>query len=104
VRRGRLGDAAVPVDGESFTELAHLGTGTVVEEIRSSATPDTGLQVQDHDEWVALLAGDATLDIDGSPVELRSGEWVLLPAGTPHRVLRTSPGAHWLAVHAPPAT
>jgi cupin 2 domain-containing protein len=97
-----LGDAPVPAEGETFTELARLGAGTVVEEIRSSTTPETGVQVLDHDEWVALVAGEAGLDVDGSPVELRPGDWVLLPAGTPHRVLRTSPGAHWLAVHAPP--
>jgi cupin 2 domain-containing protein len=102
LRRGRLGAGDVPADGESFAELARIGDGTVVEEIHSSATPDTSSQVQDHDEWVVLLAGDAALDVDGSTLELRPGDWVLLPAGTSHRVLRTSTGAHWLAVHAPP--
>jgi quercetin dioxygenase-like cupin family protein len=98
--RGTLGDDPPPATGERFTELARLGT-TLVEHIVSSAAPDASEQVQDHDEWVALLAGGATLAVDGMRVELRPGDWIVLRAGTPHRVLRTEPGSRWLAVHAP---
>ncbi len=31
-------------------------------------------------------------------VELGPGDWVLLPAGTPHRLVETEPGTKWLTV------
>jgi quercetin dioxygenase-like cupin family protein len=99
---GRLGAHVVPESGEHFAVIARLG-GVTIEEITSSADPDTTRQVQDHDEWVALLTGRAELEIDGATRELHAGDWLLLPAGTPHRVLRTEPGSRWLAVHAPPS-
>jgi cupin 2 domain-containing protein len=98
-QRGRVGDSPPPESGETFRPLASLG-GVRVEEIVSSATPDTGGQVQDHDEWVVLLEGDATLEVEGVAHHLRTGDWVLLPARIPHRVLRTDRGTRWLAVHA----
>jgi len=47
-----------------------------------------------------VLAGRAALDVDGEQIDLFDGEWLLLPAGVRHRLLRTSPGTSWLAVHA----
>jgi quercetin dioxygenase-like cupin family protein len=99
---GRLGADPAPESGEHFAVIATMG-GLTIEEITSSADPDTARQVQDHDEWVVLLTGRAELQIDGSTRELHAGDWLLLPAGTPHRVLRTEPGSRWLAVHAPPS-
>jgi quercetin dioxygenase-like cupin family protein len=100
IERGRLGDSAAPDAGEAFTTIARLGA-TAVEEIVSSPTPDTAEQVQDHDEWVVLLAGRAVLDVEGTSITLAAGDWVVLRAGTPHRVLETAAGSRWLAVHAP---
>ncbi len=47
-----------------------------------------------------VLSGRAALDVGGEPVDLLAGEWVLLPRGVPHRLLKTSPDTNWLAVHA----
>jgi cupin 2 domain-containing protein len=99
VHRGRLDDP-VPASGEAFRTLATLTGGARVEHIVSSASPDPGEQVQPWDEWVLLVAGAATLDVAGERVDLAGGDWLLLPAGTAHRVLATSAGARWLAVHA----
>lgn len=55
---------------------------------------------QGSDEWVVLLDGGAQLEVDGERVVLRPGDWVLLPAGTPHRLVHTDAGTRWLAVHA----
>jgi quercetin dioxygenase-like cupin family protein len=99
---GRLGSSTAPARGEHFATLARLGA-VVIEEITSSAAPDTAVQVQSHDEWVALLEGSAELDLDGQAVVLSAGDWLVVPAGTPHRVLRTATGTRWLAVHAPPS-
>jgi len=58
---------------------------------------------QPADEWVALLSGAARLRIEGRDaiLELRPGDWVLLPAGVRHRVEWTDPATPsvWLAVH-----
>ena len=88
----------VPSDGEAFHELATVGH-VRIEHIVSSRTPDPSLQVQDWDEWVLVLTGHAVLEVEGSHVGLRAGDWVLLGAGTPHRVLTTESGTQWLAVH-----
>jgi len=91
-------DARPPETGERFEALwrcRHL----MVERIISSDTPDPGLYVQAQDEWVVLLTGAARLEVDGATVSLRPGDHLSLPAGTPHRVLETSPGSLWLALH-----
>ena len=55
--------------------------------------------LQDHDEWVTLLAGAAVLEVGGARVDLALGDWVLLPAGVPHRLVEVENGSNWLAVH-----
>lgn len=99
---GNLFDGATPAaHGERFdTLLQHRNL--VVERIVSSAdiTPVEYLQAQD--EWVVLLRGDAELEVRGDAVRLRAGDHLFLPAGTPHRVMRASAGALWLAVHLHP--
>lgn len=98
IPRGNLADVDVPDRGERFTVLARLG-GTSIEHITSSDTPDATPYDQDHDEWVLLCEGTAVLEIAGERAELVAGDWLVLPAHTPHRVLATSPGARWIAVH-----
>ena len=94
-------DAAPPATGERFETLLRHGA-LHVERIVSSAEPDPGLYEQAQDEWVVLLRGEATVEVAGARRSLRAGEHVFLPAGTPHRVLQTSAGALWLAVHLHP--
>jgi cupin 2 domain-containing protein len=101
-RRGRLpAETEDPATGERFT-LLHEGGGVVIEHIASSATVAPETYDQDHDEWVVVLVGRATLDVDGAEVELQAGEWLMLPAHVPHSVRRTAAGTRWLAVHLPP--
>lgn len=99
MRTGNLyADADPPVDGERFkTLLGHRNL--VVERIVSSARIAPSEYVQTQDEWVAMIRGEATLEVAGASVELRSGDYVFLPAGTPHSVRRVSEGALWLAIH-----
>jgi cupin 2 domain-containing protein len=87
--------------GETFREVARL-QNVVIEEIVSSGHADAIEYRQDQDEWVVVLEGAATLDIDGDEVSLMHNEWVCIPAGTPHRVRRTRAGTRWLAVHVHP--
>jgi quercetin dioxygenase-like cupin family protein len=96
--RGRLaaGDAA-PADGETTVELAR-GAGFAVKQILSGLLDAPQPYEQDHDEWVVVLEGAAVLEVDGVAHDLSAGDWWLLPAGTPHRLVFTEPGTNWLAV------
>ncbi len=95
---GRLhAGAAAPDEGER-TELLARGTGFVVEQILSGRLAAPQDYEQDHDEWVVILDGGAVLEVDGVAHELGAGDWWLLRAGTPHRLVRTEPGTSWLAV------
>ena len=94
-------DASAPPQGGRFeTLLSHKNL--VVERIVSSAAIASSEYVQAQDEWVLLVQGEAVLQVAGESVSLKSGDHLFLPAGVPHTVLRTSPGAMWLAVHLHP--
>jgi cupin 2 domain-containing protein len=98
--RGRLPSAAgAPEVGERSQEVARIG-GTVVEHIVSGMLPAPVDYDQAHDEWVVVLDGAAALDVDGERVDLTGGDWILLPAHVPHRLLEVRPGTRWLALHA----
>ncbi|MEZ5945131.1 MAG: cupin domain-containing protein [Planctomycetaceae bacterium] len=65
------------------------------------SSPDGFWYDQDEHEWVALLAGAATLRFaDGEFVEMKAGDCVLIAAHRKHRVERTaaSKATIWLAV------
>lgn len=91
-----------PAGGEGFeTLLAHRNL--VVERIVSAADAPPTRYVQEQDEWVLLVRGSATLEVDGVARDLQAGDHLFLPARTPHVVRRVSQGALWLAVHLHPA-
>ncbi len=57
---------------------------------------------QDRDEWVILLQGEAEITyIDGSRINLKLGDYLMIPAHQQHRVDYTSsePPCIWLAIH-----
>jgi cupin 2 domain-containing protein len=60
---------------------------------------------QPEDEWVLLLKGSATLDLNGRMVNLTPGDHLLIPAGLRHRVVKTDleEPTIWLAVHLDPS-
>ncbi len=96
---GNLFKDAVPSpDGERFeTLLEHKNL--VVERIVSPASTSRSEYLQPQDEWVVLLKGEATMTVGGDLVDLKSGDYVFLPARVRHTVERVSEGAVWLAVH-----
>jgi cupin 2 domain-containing protein len=99
VRAGGLfDDADAPRRGERFDTLLKHGK-LVIERIISSAAIDSRTYVQAQDEWVLMVRGEAALQVAEETIRLESGDYVFLPAGTPHRVERASAGALWLAVH-----
>jgi cupin 2 domain-containing protein len=105
LRRGRL--AAVddaPVAGERIERVLEVD-GVVIEQILSSDAVEPVTYDQEHDEWVVVTAGSATIELEGDdegePLSLEAGDWVFLPARMRHRVTRTAAGTTWLAVHLP---
>jgi cupin 2 domain-containing protein len=99
VKRGRLRDPHdAPAEGETATVLAEFGN-VVVEQILTGRLRGPADFDQPQDEWVVVLAGGATLEVAGEQVSVGPGDWVLLPARTPHRLVHAEPGTSWLAVH-----
>jgi cupin 2 domain-containing protein len=97
--RGRLEEtSSAPAEGERVTELVKEPAFTV-EQILSGTLAGPVSYDQAHDEWVLVLEGRARLLVEETELELRAGEWLLLPAGCPHTLLETEPGTNWLALH-----
>ena len=91
-----------PQLGERVDPLARISGDVRVEQILSGELEAPADFLQDHDEWVVVLSGRAALDVAGEQLDLFAGDWIVLPADVPHRVLRTQPGTSWLAVHGQP--
>jgi cupin 2 domain-containing protein len=55
---------------------------------------------QDHDEWVIVLRGNAVLQFEGGElIELKTGDYLMIPSHFKHRVEYTAPQTIWLVVH-----
>lgn len=97
----------VASDGEVFEQLVR-GRAFRLERITSTgqSTPEGEWIEQPEDEWVALLSGAAGLRFEAEETirELRPGDYVLIPAGRPHRVEWTATDREtvWLALHFEP--
>ena len=104
-----------PVVANLFAKLPSARRGEVVTELLSSksaridrivsagqVTPPDAPLVQDRDEWVVVLAGEAVLRIaDSADIVLKPGDHVTISAGQNHWMTATSidPPTVWLAVH-----
>lgn len=96
---GRLAHrSAAPSTGEHTLEVVRV-EGVVVNQILSGTLQGAVDYVQDHGELAVVLEGSAVVDVAGERLELAAGAWVLLPAGTPHRLVSTAPRTNWLTVH-----
>lgn len=86
------------VEGEDFSELLKL-RNVIIERIVSSDNPDNMVYCQAQDEWVILIKGEAQVKINDDIVKLKAGDYLFIPALTPHQVLTTSSNCLWLTVH-----
>lgn len=99
-----LGDLPDARQVEIFQTLLEQG-GLKIERIisRGQVTPAGQWYDQDHDEWVLLVTGGASLQLADEPVprQLKPGDWLYLPAHCQHRVSWTMPDHEtvWLAIH-----
>ncbi len=88
---------------ETFTTY-YQNSNVKVERIVSSGqvTPASQPYIQENDEWVVLLQGEAEIKTDGKNFRLKKGDSLFISAGLPHWVTFTSekPACIWIAVHA----
>ena len=67
---------------------------------RSHSSPPGFWYDQPEDEWAIVLRGSAVLEFaDGEIVEMKEGDYLLIPRHVRHRIARTGKHTVWLAVH-----
>jgi cupin 2 domain-containing protein len=101
VVRNLFSEAASPT-GEEVIQPLLDGKSFRLESIHSfgQPTPKGSWYDQDTEEWVLLVQGSAVLEFEGEGMlDLKSGDFLLIPAHCMHRVESTSGDAVWLALH-----
>jgi len=89
---------------EEFLEL-FANRAVRIERIvsRSHRSPGGFWYDQDEDEWIMMVRGGARLEFAGGEfVDLKAGDYLLIPEHLKHRVAETEPETIWLAVHLKP--
>ncbi|MEO1954484.1 MAG: cupin domain-containing protein [Campylobacterales bacterium] len=86
-----------------FFEDIVVSDNVKIEKIVSKGhtSPEIGWYDQDKNEWIIVIEGEAILLFeDKEKVELKSGQYLNIPAHKKHKVLWTKPEVHtiWLAV------
>ena len=91
------------LDQEIFESLLKVENVKVERIIsRGHKSPANGWYDQDHNEWVLVLKGNASIAFEhGRVIELSEGDYINIAAHTKHRVIRTAAKTEtiWLAVH-----
>ncbi len=95
-------DLPQPLPEEVSSTLLKAGS-VRIERIVSHghASPEGFWYDQDQHEWVLVLTGRAKLRLGDDLIEMKSGDYVNIPAHMKHRVEWTTPDEPtvWLAVH-----
>ena len=87
-----------PLDSEFFeTILKHKNVE--IKKIISNTLKTPQTFCQEEDEFVVLLKGCAKIEINGEIKKLKAGDYLFIPANTPHTFLKTKKIAVWLAIH-----
>ena len=91
-------DYTTPQSSETFTTLLEH-KNIKINRIVSSDHLNATEYIQEEDEWLVLLEGEATLLLNNKEKTLTKGDTLFIPSKTPHRVLSTQNGTLWLTVH-----
>ncbi|MDF7798089.1 cupin domain-containing protein [Pontiellaceae bacterium B1224] len=87
---------------EELVDVLTESSNVRIERIMSDGhtSPDDFWYDQVQNEWVLLVSGSATLEFEDRSVELKPGDYLLIPAHQKHRVAATSETEKtiWLAV------
>lgn len=98
IRKINLYEGTEPSSNRELFSTLHAAKTVRIESIRSWLKDPGEWYDQEEEEWVALLEGEATLEIAGEILFLQRGDSLLIPSHTLHRVLSTSPNALWIGV------
>jgi cupin 2 domain-containing protein len=87
--------------GEDFATLFQNSSLTIRRIVsHSHGSPEGFWYDQGEDEWVMVLRGEANLEFAGGEVvEMKEGDYLMIPRRVKHRVGGTSSETIWLAVH-----
>ena len=91
-------DFKIPNVGEDFTTLLEHKNVKIVR-IVSSDNLEIKEYNQEEDEFVILLKGSATLELESKNITLNRGDTLFIPAKTKHKVLATQKGTLWIAIY-----
>ena len=94
----------LPVSAEQFATLVSTPNLKIERIVSHGHTSPEGFWYdQDDNEWVMVVAGAASVLIEGEaePRQMKAGDHLNIPAHTRHRVAWTDPSQPtiWLAVH-----
>jgi cupin 2 domain-containing protein len=83
----------------TLLEVANVRIERIVS--HGHASPEGFWYDQDQHEWVVVLKGAARLRFEDETVEMKSGDFMNIPAHTKHQIEWTTPNDStiWLAVH-----
>lgn len=70
-----------------------------IEIINSNKVQNGQWYKQKQDEWVVILSGEATLEIESEIQILVAGDSLFIEKNRSHRVLQTDEKTLWLAIH-----
>lgn len=91
-----------PDKEKEITDVLYESPHTRIERIVScgQSSPDGFWYDQDEDEWLVVLSGRAVVAFEEQDTLLETGDTLLIPAHTRHRVKETSdqPPCVWLCV------
>ncbi len=91
-------DYVSPQSGETITTLLEH-KNVKINRIVSSSDLEPIEYIQEEDEWLIVIEGEARLRIDNEDKTLRKGDTLFIPAKTPHSILNTENDTVWLTVH-----
>jgi len=91
-------DYITPQSGETITTLLEH-KNVKINRIVSSSDLEPIEYIQEEDEWLIVIKGEARLRIDNEDKTLRKGDTLFIPAKTPHSILNTENDTVWLTVH-----
>ncbi|MBV5320596.1 MAG: cupin domain-containing protein [Sulfuricurvum sp.] len=98
IRIANLSDLNEPTENnEIFLPLFQTSTFKI-EAIRSWLKIPGELYNQEEDEWVILLEGKASIEMDNQIFTLQKGDYFFIPKHRVHRILSTSKNALWIGV------
>jgi cupin 2 domain-containing protein len=88
-------------DGENFLTLFENRSVKIEKIVSHSHSSPAGFWYdQAEEEWVIVLRGAAALEFTGGEiVDMKEGDYVIIPRSVRHRVARTGKDTVWLAVH-----